>query len=175
MAKKKITTAATCQERPEDFERMPWWAIDYPVANGYGNGCESGKFGAHAILKHFRSDAYLNDGGKLQQVVLNFAEQLQAAQTEEERTTVRGKIVGMFSALESWLVCGARCGSTDWIRSTTVESIKAELQDAADGGPDQRWDAEIKADQSKSARHAANARWSKAKADAALKKMSAPA
>ena len=142
----------------------PYWAFDYPSAPGYGNGCASGKAAHLALVKHLQNPNYQYAGGFLQQLVLELAAKLSNAHTEDERDTVRGKIVGIFSQMEQLLHCAARYASTEENSSTTAKSIHRLLQDAAEGGPKKRMELKIKAEASERARNAANIRRQKRKA-----------
>ena len=144
-----------------DSWEFPGWAFNYPAAQGYGNGCASGKAANLAFVKYLQSPNYSYGGGTLQHLVLGLADALNNAQSEDERVTIRGKIVGIFSAMEQWVHCGAMNASTEKTRTATAENIHQSLQDASEGGPDKRWALKLKADASERARNAANARWAK--------------
>lgn len=151
---------------PIDSWKFPDWAFNYPVAPGYGNGNASGAAANLALIKYLQHTKYEYSGGCLQHLVLQLADTLNKAQSEDERDTVRGKIVGIFSEMEQWLHLAAQTGSNEKSRNATPESIHQSLQDAAEGGPEKRWDLKIKAQASERARNAANARWEKRRAPA---------
>ena len=143
-------------------------AFEYPCAPGYGNGCASGKAAHIAFIKYLQRDDYaVGSGGSLQSIVLGVAAELHEARTEGEIDAIRGKIVGAFSELEKWLHFAAKNASTDAVRDATHESIQGVLQDAADGGPDKRWEAKIRKQESERNRSNAMAGWAKRKASAA--------
>lgn len=147
-----------------DSREYPDWAFNYPSAPGYGNGCASGTAASLAFVKYLQHPNYRHSGGTLQHLVLELADKLNDAQSEGERDAVKGKIVGIFSQLEQWVHCGALCGNSEETRSATPQSIHQSLQDAAEGGPDRRWEFKLKAEASERARNAANAGWEKRRA-----------
>lgn len=143
-------------------------AFEYPCAPGYGNGCSSGKAAHLAFIKYLQGDDYkVSCGGSLQLIVLNLAAELHRAKTEGERAAVRGKIVGAFSELEKWLHYAAKNGSNADSRDATPENIQGMLQDAADGGPENRYEAKVRKEESARNRSNALAGWVKRKASAA--------
>lgn len=156
---------ATAKPELPELTPFPDWAFNHPIAPNYASGCASGKAAALAFLKYLQGHHF--SGGSLQGVVLDFMSQLQNAKSEAEETAIRGKIVGMFVDLEPWLSFAVRSATTDEMNNATEQSIRVTLQDAADSGPQSRYDAQQKAVRSERARQAANVRWDKKKALAA--------
>lgn len=139
----------------------PHWAFkEYPVAPDYASGNATGEAAALAFLKYLQSGKRFS-GGSLQGVVIDWAMELRAAQSDGEISGIRGKMVGMFSVLEEWLAFAVQHGTTDALKNATEATLRAKLQDAAEGGPLARYSAKVKADKSEAARKAARARWDK--------------
>lgn len=74
----------------------------------------------------------------------------------------RGRIVGMCAALDPWLQYAVSVASPK--KNLTDADLLAKMQDAEDGGPSRRTEAEHAEERSRYARAAANARWAKHRA-----------
>lgn len=147
------------------FTSIPSWAWRDFGAKGYGSGCDSGRAAAMAYLKYVskRSDTY---GGSLQHAVLDMAAQLcKAGEGTAEGDVIRGKIVGFFTLIDQYVDWAVK-NSINNIEQITLDEILHYLGDAADGGTERRCAEYDWRRRSESARNAANARWSKRKAEA---------
>lgn len=161
-------------ERPKDAppDWPAWWAL--PAGGGvdsgissaaYGNGCTGGQWSATAYLKALRAAENITGGGYLQMIVLDMGERLRLAPPDSrEFSDLRGQIVGFFSTLEPWLHRAARALGHR-LDAISEAEVCEKIQDAVDGGPEQRYLASIKQANSDAARTAANARWARVKRD----------
>ena len=163
------STGNPCSAGWMPVHQLTEWAFGYPVAPGYANGCSSGAAAARAFMKALKNDALGFSGGSLQRAVLLLVEDMHRAGDDEARQdAIRGKIVGAFAELEKWLRFAAKNATNQDFERATLESLGGELQGAADGVPGRMWAERARTARSQLARDAANARWAKHKATAAL-------
>ncbi len=73
-----------------------WWSV--PATGGYGGGCETGAAMATAYLRDLKMNPEFH-GGLLQHIVLDMCEAYKHGLTAAEEESLRGQIVGFFSAI----------------------------------------------------------------------------
>jgi hypothetical protein len=135
------------------------WSHD--VADGYMSGCASGEAAAIAYIQYANRREEVG-GGNLQHAAIYFAEKFAEAATSGEAAALRGKMVGFFSILDRWIDFAVKNGTSS-VTTVPAREIVEKLEDAANGGPDRRWEEHMSDIRRAQARAAANARWSKAK------------
>lgn len=145
------------QTNPEDHEdwHCKHWTLPAEGLS-YIDGCEAGKWAAHAYVKYLR-EREAPATPMLQLVALGLARRLQTC-SQSERNALHGQLVGFFSEIERTLIAGA-----DWGSFCTNQEIAQHLADAARGEPLKRYHAERAAQRSADARRAARARWARAR------------
>lgn len=166
-----FTTGKALSQAPtpavSEFDHYPWWAFEeYPVAPDYVSGNAAGNAAALAFLKYLQS-GHRSSQGTLQCIALDFARELKAARSEGEIAAIQGKMVGMFTTLEEWLVFAVKQGTTPALKNATEATLRATLQDAAEGAPLTRLNTRAKAKKSEATRKAARERRDKQSAGSA--------
>lgn len=146
---------------PYQMDSSGFWAL--PPCSHYGDGNAAGEAAAAAYLRFLAEHGQQwNSGGRLQHFVLALFARLSSAASDEERTGLRGQIVGFFTHLECYTAAGAGANRISLL-SVSEDQICRDLQDAIDGGPQRRYLERLAKERSEAARKAAQARWSKRK------------